>query len=167
MTVNQELFNKIADVIEMEPDAYNQHEWAMLPKSVDQDDDIIVYIDDADDAREAVDALGTLCGTRCCIAGWAVTLSAAERGLITPTFNENTGVTLYGEQTRVNPIRWLQTLAEQTAGSQQPDQAGAKLLGISTDEAAHLFRCDWRPQTSLSVPEALRKIGEGHSVYDV
>lgn len=167
MTVNQELFNEIADVIEMEPDAYNQDEWAMLPKSVDQNNKIIVYIDDADDAREAVDALGTLCGTRCCIAGWAVTLSAAERGLITPTFNENTGVTLYGEQTRVNPIRWLQALAGQTTGSEHPAQAGAKLLGISSDEAAYLFHYDWRPQTSLSVPEALRKIGEGHSVYDV
>lgn len=167
MTVNQELFNKIADVIEMEPDAYNQHEWAMLPKSVDEDDDIIVYIDDADDAREAVDALGTLCGTRCCIAGWAVTLSAAERGLITPTFNENTGVTLYGEQTRVNPIMWLRALAEQTAGSDSPEKAGARLLGIGPDEAAYLFHCEWRPRTGLSVPEALRKIGEGADVRDV
>lgn len=161
MTVNQELFNKIADVIEMEPDAYYQDDWACFS-------DDSVYCQSAEEADAKLDKLEHLCGTEHCIAGWAIVLTAKEQGLLSVARAERYGFIQYSDgEIYVSPLDWLHSLAQRTAGDKDFVRAGATLLGLEREDAGYLFRGGWGPQTSLSVPEALRKIGGGANVRDV
>ena len=161
MTVNQELFNKIADVIEMEPDAYYQGDWACFS-------DDSVYCQSAEEADAKLDKLEHLCGTEHCIAGWAIVLTAKEQGLLSVARAERYGFIQYSDgEINGSPLDWLRGLADRTAGYTDFVWAGATLLGLDREVAGYLFNGGWSPESGLSVPEALRKIGEGHSVYDV
>lgn len=107
MKRNEELFRKVADAIERNPDSYNQNAW---------------------------------CGTQACVAGWAV---AIERC--------NGNIAFERVMDAVNDIH----------------DAAAELLRLDYVDAADLFRASWEPHDGLSVPDALRKIGEGAHIADV
>lgn len=171
MTVNQELFNKIADVIEMEPDAYYQGDWACFS-------DDSVYCQSAEEADAKLDKLEHLCGTEHCIAGWAIVLTAKEQGLLSVARAERYGFVQYSDgEINVSPLDWLRGLADRTAGvaaevtmvecDEDFVRAGATLLGLERKDAYYLFNGGWSPESGLSVPEALRKIGGGANVHDV
>ncbi|MBP7632288.1 MAG: hypothetical protein KA758_17675, partial [Acidimicrobiales bacterium] len=67
----------------------------------------------------------------------------------------------------VSPLDWLRGLADRTAGDKDFVRAGATLLGLDREDAGYLFDGGWSPESGLSVPEALRKIGGGANVRDV
>jgi hypothetical protein len=80
---SQDLFNQIADVLDFEPELFNQEQWGTqltLEKFRDsngvEDDVSHVYRDYGDTGVEIVegDPASKLseCGTSCCVAGWAV-----------------------------------------------------------------------------------------------
>ena len=120
MSRNEELFRKVADAIEREPESYDQG-WFFRD-------------------------LG--CGTTACIAGWAVAL-AKHQG--------NLSAACRSYPDAVN--EWMLL---------EPESIPATaLLGLTTDDASYLFGQGWRPHDGLSVPDALRKIGEGAAIEDV
>ena len=79
------------------------------------------------------------CGTTACIAGWTLALTEHQGDL---------------------------TAADRAYDSEIFSPAG-DALGLSEYEAEHLFDAWWKPHDGLSVPDALRKIGEGAEIEDV
>lgn len=111
MKRNQKLFNEIADKIETDPGSYDQNVYGER----------------------------TSCGTKHCIAGWAVSL----RGYIPAR------------------IGWLLVRNEDSEEESVSDVA-TRLLGLRDFEDAMLFHSSWRPPSIYaSVPEALRAFGAG------
>jgi|TARA_B110001454_G_scaffold219037_1_gene249454 hypothetical protein len=79
---SQDLFNQIADVLDFEPQLFNQKEWGTqltLEKYKDTDgveNDVMHVSQDYGDIQIGVLGNGSLdslseCGTSCCVAGWA------------------------------------------------------------------------------------------------
>lgn len=163
MTVNRELFEQIANVIELQPQYYNQGSWATAALG-----DIHKNVEDAERAAEA---LGNECGTAFCIAGWAVSLSATPEQVKEAKRIARDEYCLIDvvrdDRIYVNAQAFFDVLCEEVTGAGDAVAAGAKLLGLGYDDADYLFNGCWRPQTGLSVPEALRKIGDGAGVREV
>lgn len=88
------------------------------------------------------------CGTHGCIAGWALVFSHFVLNL-------------------AELERYI------AAGRAHVAATAATALGLryrddlETSEAALLFNGAWEPHEGLSVPDALRKIGEGAEIRDV
>ena len=128
MERNEELFRRVADAIEANPEQYDQGQWE--------------------------------CGTTRCLAGWA---------------NRLTG--------HVVPATWLEIGASASEADSQRfvermvafSERARSVLGLTSeetdgpdpDEEGGLFAETWRPHPGLSVPDALRKIGEGAAIEDV
>ena len=112
MPVNSELFRKIADVIEHNPDGYNQRKWGFG-----------VHDNDAKACRHIPADQVHTCGTSHCIAGWAVALTPVDQRpagevsfaarellglgeseshfLFAPNWSPKEGVTVPGELRRI------------------------------------------------------------------
>ena len=120
---NSELFEAIADAIELAPERYDQSDWA-LP---------------GPDDFEGLPTTELLhrCGTKHCIAGWAVSLSTTE-----DTRNKT--------KDDVDRRGWGAVARER--------------LGLSFDEADELFGQHWLPRAGMTVPEALRALAAGADV---
>lgn len=88
----------------------------------------------------------TPCGTARCIAGWAVYLRGYK-----PYNYFWSKVTHPDHPDRVECIR----------------EAAQRELGLTVSETLMLFHEHWRPRADLTVPEALRMIGDGVSVEEV
>ena len=87
----------------------------------------------------------TKCGTVACIAGWATTLVK---------FNGNA----------LAAHEWHY---DRDTGVDELHDCASAALGLMDDEASELFNETWHPHDGLSVPDALRKIGEGAAIEDV
>lgn len=120
MKRNKELFYKIADKIEAEPERYDQDTWGAQ----------------------------TACGTAHCVAGWAANLEGcrATGGLGAPSW----GLV-------IPPNGEIQSVRYFAMGA----------LGLTEEEADNLFCATWVPRLGLSVPEALRLLGEGVDLESV
>lgn len=84
----------------------------------------------------------TACGTACCIAGWAIAISS------------------YDDMHKF--AEW-----ERRASAVRIVKRAGGLLGLDDGERYELFAGSWEPHDGLSVPDALRKIGEGAAIEDV
>lgn len=83
------------------------------------------------------------CGTTACIAGWAAAIVAKAGDL-------NRARRAWDD----DPLFLASDIAQDA-------------LGLTDDEAYDLFNATWQPHDGLSVPDALRKIGEGAEIEDV
>lgn len=131
-TRNTDLFNDIADKVENEPEAYDQSTWLEPSKNE--------------------------CGSRGCIAGWAVALSGDAV--------HNSDGTLRGGV----KSRYIDLADGRSQFIQEVipfDIFARESLGLSGDEANHLFAGTWKPKSWLGVPGALRALGRGASIEDV
>lgn len=79
------------------------------------------------------------CGTAHCIAGWAVVLSGYK-----PSCSS-----------------WWHGVDSPDGDRSPTGVAAAGLLGITYDEANTLFSGRWEPPSGVSVPDELRRIGDG------
>ena len=123
---NADLFFAIADRVEFDPDSYNQHTWGRPSSWTD-------------------------CGTICCIAGHALSLSGYEvsmKNSYTPRFTKR------GQKRGI-------------ASGDAIARRAANLLGLSSTEARLLFDGGWEPKSKYTVAEALRRIGKGESIERV
>lgn len=82
------------------------------------------------------------CGTRKCVAGWAVCLA------------DGVQYDSVSDLEAAHNDGWVLAIA-------------AELLGLEFTDADALFDLYWKPHDGLSVPDALRKIGKGASIEDV
>lgn len=112
----QQLMLQVADAIEDDPASYAQEHW------VDH----------------------TYCGTRCCIAGWAVKIAEPER------FNID-----FRNQCEVRNL------------SEYIELNAHELLGLASNKALLLFHSGWKPVEDMTVSEALRKIAGGSKLSEV
>lgn len=85
------------------------------------------------------------CGAVACVCGWAVVLGEFMGAV-------NAAETWYFSHANASVAMW---------------DRGQEALGLTHDESLTLFSPSWRPHDGLSVPDALRKIGEGASIEDV
>jgi len=118
---NTKLFNRIAEYIEVFPEAHNQGAWGT--------------------ARDK-----TPCGTAFCIAGHAV------------------------HETNWNPemkYGWEEVLRPSMVNPWAVEEAAALELGITRVEWSVLFSGGWKPKSGMTVPEALRALGNGERVDSV
>lgn len=100
---SHELFNRIADIIDFEPQKYNQGVWGESATKFDDGDGLIAwdnfnidgeYINrDLSDLKEA-NRKDDACGTAACVAGWACLLSGYHPTLIKGNVEEQD---TYGE----------------------------------------------------------------------
>lgn len=111
---NEELFRAIARQIEEHPESHDQFSWNVTWPG---------------------------CGTKCCIAGWAVSLAGYQ-------------FSSYGFAFVAGNEDYVGCLAEE-------------LLGLGGDEADRLFDAAWQPAHHLTVPEALEKLAAGASIDEV
>lgn len=125
MTRNAELFRKIADQIRREPKSHCQVSWG-LP------------------------APDTPCGTRACIAGWAVVLDQGYR----PTENIKT-VGEYGH-CRVWSSESGPDIYERDIGPM-----AAELLGLTATEQRILFGSSFESPANYEMPEYLEAVADG------
>lgn len=86
------------------------------------------------------------CGTTACIAGWAAAIAIKN-----------------GDVNRARKA-WDDPTSEDFF---DPQDVAGKALGLTDDEREKLFDGSWKPHDGLSVPDALRKIGEGAEIEDV
>lgn len=84
------------------------------------------------------------CGTTACIAGWAIACGRHSGSL------------------KAAATEWNEAVDQD-----YPEDEAAELLGLAPHDADRLFHSHWRPHDGLSVPDALRKVGEGAAVEDV
>lgn len=124
--VNAQLFNDIANMIQKQPERYDQGTWGSVR------------------AGRTLD-----CGTSHCIAGWAATL-ALPREAWQPDE--------YGDYDDIVTVDGLERYIGEWAG---------EVLGLSEEDAERLFSGGWQPEAGMTVPDALRAIGDGVDVYDV
>lgn len=119
MERNSKLFNEVADAIEWEDTIkYDQ----------------TVYVSNKSEIGE--------CGTRACIAGFAVGIKDYKRD-------------------------WFRMWIDNHHNEIDINTRAQNLLGLSNHESACLFSGDWKPTNDMTVPEVLRKMGEGHDLYDL
>lgn len=121
MKRNEELFRKVADHIEAQPEHYDQEMWWQHKE----------------------------CGTTACIAGWGISLTKQQ-------------------SLDACAKRWDRMV--QTWNGNPADvvrDEAAECFGLTDSDARLLFHASWAPHDGLSVPDALRKIGEGASIEDV
>lgn len=135
---NTELFYRVADLIELFPNAYDQSQWGH-PSSDP-----------------------TPCGTAFCIAGHG----AHEAGFM-PLPNNADGFIDFRNGD------WEQVYHIDTAKGDlvvpvlEIDAVGEVEFGITATEGATLFGELWRPHGNMTVPEALRALGDGQPLSDV
>jgi hypothetical protein len=152
---NAELFNTVADLLDLAPELHKQDVWE------------------------------SECGTQACIAGWACILGTddfkykgkgklgrwvpkmsvlrtwAKKGNIEQELEHELGMLAEGGKlpatTRVNLLTgtpYYHTVAEE-------------LLGLTSREAQVLFDGSCGPQDGMTVAEALREIAKGEPIEDV
>lgn len=157
--INTELFMKVAEQIEKEPDSYDQYVW--------------------------VDPTDEMCGTKACIAGHALLLSG-EATLVCGSYCGKPYVTIAMKQTLEEAgyeetVPWKMgntifelpfvhtdlTLDHSVDGENPFIEEAARILGLGYDEAAILFSSYWMPAAGLTVSEALVKIANGAKVDSV
>lgn len=163
MTRNRDLFYKIADRIERQPDDYDQAKWG-------EDNSLVVAtrLDPSDPAiHELVADTINECGTSHCIAGHAADLE----GWVPSMYVNSVGI--HGS--------WDRVVAP---GHDPIDRDGTSifgvardLLGLTDDEASILFSEywmaeGWEPEMSDDqyiplVAKALRSFGDGASIHEV
>ena len=86
----------------------------------------------------------TACGTAYCIAGWAAFLRLGHAWQVTQVYCDLLGL----------------DFREAWGYVKRTDTGGERVV-------PGLFSSEWRPHDGLSVPDALRKIGEGAAIEDV
>lgn len=124
MARNAELLHAIADRIETDPRSYNQYLWGKV---------------------------GT-CGTKHCIAGWAVHLHDGEEAI---------------DFRRVGLFRKHATRVEVDHKLVHIAHRAQTLLGINQAESDVLFRGRWKPRGEMTPAEALRRFADGASILTV
>lgn len=155
MTRNAELFNTVADLLEVAPDLHKQDVWE------------------------------NECGTQACIAGWTCILGTddfkykgkgeigrwvpkmstvrkwAREGSIEWELNQALEELQEGEKLPVNKRVSI------LAGTRYYSGTAEELLGLEPWEANHLFSASHGPLDGLTVAEALREIGKGADIEAV
>jgi len=178
--VNAELFRAIADVIEEDPNRYNQQNWGHEPAGLLK----FGFNSNWDDAIKDVET----CGTSFCIAGHAAALSgyvplikqnAVNVDPVMHLTPDETALHAAGEQAYILRPDWYRVKPKN-----QPDAGWARtpavardLLGLTPEDADILFDESWEPETAdfwdsdevraRKVAEALRDIAAGDSVRSV
>lgn len=122
MTRNAELFRKIADQIRREPESHDQDDWGYRDPN-------------------------TSCGTRACIAGWAVALGDG----FFPTDEIDLGAGSYVWRSASG-----ETFYEKDVSSRAID-----LLGITPMESVNLFSEEFQPPNDQSFPDYLEAVADG------
>jgi len=148
---NTDLFFDVADILEFYPEEYDQHTWGEFkPEDVDYANFEKRFGYDPRDGEGIDDANWIFadegCETSKCVAGHAVAMSGWHP-------------TIYRNSEGVDVLHWG-TVAEKpqqqfTSGRDVSDVA-ATLLGITGEEAEHLFH-----SAHAWSPDELRKIGKG------
>jgi len=92
----------------------------------------------------------TSCGTKHCIAGHAAAMSGCQ-----PTRYEH-----------AKP-NWSVVTDPKSGKYRDVDLVAAELLGIEHSTASWLFGPLWEPADGMSVPQALRRLGDGAPISEV
>lgn len=123
------LLEAVADQIEGHPDQYDQGSWGYIVGSLTSTPTL-----------DIIEKMGLNdCGTRGCIAGWAVALNVHNQEV---------------REALATKMLDVGSLAE-------------KLLGLETYTADILFNEMWKPAAGMDVPEALRFLAKGADIYEV
>ena len=125
MTINTELLERVFDLIRKDPAHWDQSGW-------------IIGTQGEVDLSMIDKGQPELCGTTCCIAGWAMLLSGEFR----PVFNDTN--TFINDMIEVSSGSTTNEIAESEDSSyNDPDEVylweGARLLGLTEAQATHLF----------------------------
>ena len=91
------------------------------------------------------------CGTAFCIAGHAAHLTGWQ-----PT-----------EDSWDGSPNWEAVVRPKKPWTENIINVGMNELGLTTTEQVYLFHADWKPKRGVSVPTALRAIGDGLPVSEV
>lgn len=155
MTINKELFHKIADQIERSPQLYNQEEWT--PKEPTK------FLNKAAATRAAQRGLAGPCGGAFCIAGHAV--AAAGYLPLVVFAGDDSADTWFAT--------WQQVVDPATGETHQTPDLAEELLGLTPwgEEAGEvcddeIFSADIAPIDG-TVSDALRAVGDGAAIGDV
>ena len=168
MKRNKELFFEIADIIDFEPDKYDQATWGVFTPTQDQamafqrqyhvfpKSGYLTPGTDDDGRWEALE-----CGTKMCVAGWACQLKGWLPSVQIVTVEEN------GKQIERPKFDWNQITKlkrwknRHTSRHTTHDVAevARKLLGINEDESDILFHGDYE-----WTGNDLRAFGKGEKI---
>lgn len=148
-TVNRRLMLKIAEAIELHPDAYDQHgltplfdndpEYVTVPEKLgvfDRVRRILLPIGQRRYISDPARIRKHSCGTPGCIAGWAVVLSSPEERAKIEGYDPN------------------------DSSAYMVLNTARQLLGLTFEEA-YLFNVNWKPSGGRTVPHELRRIANG------
>ena len=97
------------------------------------------------------------CGTVHCVAGTAVALEWSESAWRHDP----------DDDPELNPVMDFAVVDPATGHRVPVSRAAQRLLGLSEAEAEVLFFSSWEPSDGLTVPQALRLIGNGSLVDEV
>jgi hypothetical protein len=186
MERNRELFYKIAERIEKEPKLYVQGHWAALVMDVDDPkcpfdvryidgvDDVMEYLKwpRNDDQQDTLDTMGPedvpehSCGTAYCIAGHAMALSGWKTEWRLSDDGDGADLVWINPKGRGERDVYFVAVAAELLGILDPEtgQYDRHVLGVSTN---NIFNAGWHPREGLTVPEALRMLGDGATYEDV
>ena len=162
MTRNKELFYKIAEVIEKNPNSYNQTSWFQIYDNEGRPVYAEYFPFDAPEVN--------LCNSAFCIAGWAEHLE----GLV-PLHNYSTEwvdpkyLPEDIKKVRLDLVK-IARLENNLRDNNQLVRVkvdAAERLGLTGPEADWLFCEYWLPRNPLTVSEALRRIGDGESIREL
>lgn len=129
MITGVKLLEAVADHIESNPDSYDQGSWGYIIEKPSAHANISI-----------IEQMGlNACGTRGCIAGWAVALNVNEPQ-VRDAFSK--GLFDVGDMAQ-------------------------RLLNLESYEADILFNEVWEPAVGMSVPEALRQLAKGAEIEEV
>ena len=159
---NTELFDQIADVLEFTPKRYNQKVWGKFRTTHKNGNTRIGVakewkkffgldseVGDEDDSRWLK---VQTCDTAMCIAGHAANLSGYH-----PTLSYKDHPEISWHQVNPKPMQlW------RAEGTRNIESFAAERLGITNDEAEHLFEADAKVTSGI-----LREIGRGGDIFKV
>lgn len=155
-TRNVELFRKVADAIEREPDRYNQRTWLSLDNQI-----------------TTLAAPLEHCKTVCCVAGHAIMESTSTEewdSAVSTALRHMAVIHKMGvdDPRLLKDITLDHVIIKNLIGEDHsiPKRA-AELLGLSNEEADFLFAENWEPESDLSVSDALRQLADGAELCDV
>jgi hypothetical protein len=140
--LNRKMFYQIADIIEENPERWNQDSWIDNETGwIDSNNSAIIY-----------NGTEYQCGTTQCVAGWAVLLN--HEGLSEDGSTD--GALCFNDDyviSRFSCEDWI--------------SVGARVLGLSEKDAAILFQVtDIEYPERFDMPRVLREIADGRNVYD-
>lgn len=145
---NKELFYKVAEMVTDEHH-YNQGVWADFADGA--------WPDNIREISQGEIVEIDPCGTAACIAGNAM-IAKQMVGLTMNKWMDELEFVLNQDHSLYDKGTAIRFCAPTIA---------ADLLDLELEEAAILFDEDWEPKEGLTVPDALRMLGDGADIEDV